>query len=173
MDCDRNVDRIVGSAYDVYAGPVCRYLTSITRDAAAAEDLTQDAFLRLTVEVAAGRVPDDIGAWLHRVGHNLAMSRGRRRAVADRHLGELVRLDAAPSPEAAAIRNEAGLAAAEALHALPPVHQRAVLMAAYGVDGPTIAGALGRSQGATRTLLCRARARLRTTLLAAEAGQIG
>jgi DNA-directed RNA polymerase specialized sigma24 family protein len=42
-------------------------------------------------------------------------------------------------------------------------------MAAYGVDGPAIANAIGRSQGATRTLLCRARARLRTNLLALEA----
>ena len=142
MECDTNVDRIVGSAYDVYAGPVCRYLTSITRDAAAAEDLTQDAFLRLTIEVGAGRIPDDIGGWLHRVGHNLAMSRARRRAVADRHLGELVRLDVAPSPEVAAIRNEAHRAAAEALHGLAPAHQRALVMAAYGIDGPA------RSEGA-------------------------
>jgi RNA polymerase sigma-70 factor (ECF subfamily) len=169
MEHLNDVDRIVGSAYDVYAGAVCRYLTSITRDPAAAEDLTQDAFLRLTVEVGAGRVPDDIGAWLHRVGHNLAMSRARRRVVADRHLGELVRPDIAPSPEVAAIRGEEERAAAAALHDLPEVHRQAVVMAAYGVDGPAIANAIGRSQGATRTLLCRARARLRTNLLALEA----
>jgi RNA polymerase sigma factor (sigma-70 family) len=169
MDCDTNVDRIVGSAYDVYAGAVRRYLTGIARDPTSAEDLTQDAFLRLTVEVGAGRVPDDIGAWLHRVGHNLAMSRARRQSVADRHLGDLVRPDIAPSPEWAAIHGEEHRAAAAALRSLPAVHQQAVVMAAYGVDGPAIASAIGRSQGATRTLLCRARARLRTSLLAGEA----
>jgi DNA-directed RNA polymerase specialized sigma24 family protein len=97
------------------------------------------------------------------------MSRGRRQSVADRHLGELVRPDIAPSPEAAAIHGEEQRVAAAALRGLPIVHQRAVVMAAYGVDGPAIARAIGRSQGATRTLLCRARARLRTSLLAADA----
>ena len=86
------IDRIVGTAYDTYAGSVRRYLTGVTHDSSAAEDLTHDAFLRLTVEVRAGRTPDDIGAWLHRVGHNLAMSRGRRMQVADRHLAELAGL---------------------------------------------------------------------------------
>lgn len=170
MDRESDVNRTVEAAYDVYAGSVRRYLTGITRDAEAAEDLTQDAFLRLTLEVGAGRVPDDVGAWLHRVGHNLAMSRARRRTVADRHVGELVRVDAAPSPEAAAIQAEAERAAIDAVRDLPIAHQQAVMLAAHGVDGPSIARTIGRSQGATRTLLCRARAQLRTTLLAAELG---
>ena len=89
MQDQAEIDRIVGTAYDTYSGSVRRYLTGVTRDSGAAEDLTHDAFERLTAEVRAGRVPDEIGAWLHRVGHNLAMSRGRRIAVADRHVAEL------------------------------------------------------------------------------------
>lgn len=170
MDHSGDLERIVGTAYATYSGSVRRYLTAVTRDVAAAEDLTQDAFLRLTVEVGAGRAPDDIGAWLHRVGHNLAMSRGRRLSVADRHLGELARPQPAPSPEAAAIRGEDHRAALDALCDLPLAHQRAMILASYGVDGPEIARSIGRTQGATRTLLCRARARIRTSLLAAEAG---
>jgi DNA-directed RNA polymerase specialized sigma24 family protein len=115
MNHDRDRDRIVGSAYAVYAGSVCRYLTRVTRDASSAEDLTQDAFLRLTVEVGAGRVPDNIGAWLHRVGHNLAMSRARRQSVADRHLIALARPGWAASPEAAAVRHEEEREAVDAL----------------------------------------------------------
>jgi RNA polymerase sigma-70 factor, ECF subfamily len=165
-----DVDRIVGSAYAVYSGSVCRYLTSVTRDASSAEDLTQDAFLRLTVEVGAGRVPDNVGAWLHRVGHNLAMSRARRNSVADRRLIALARPESAASPEAAAVRHEEEQAAVDALRFLSSAQQRAVVLSSYGVDGPEIARSMGRSQGATRTLLCRGRARLRTSLLAAEAG---
>jgi DNA-directed RNA polymerase specialized sigma24 family protein len=45
-----------------------------------------------------------------------------------------------------------------------------MILASFGVGGPEIAQAIGRTQGATRTLLCRARARMRTSLLAAQAG---
>ncbi len=44
----------------------------------------QESFLRLFKEVEAGRTPDNVRAWLYRVGSNLAISRGRRRA--DRRL---------------------------------------------------------------------------------------
>jgi RNA polymerase sigma-70 factor, ECF subfamily len=168
MDHSGSLEQIVGTAYTTHSASVLRYLTSITRDAASAEDLTQDAFVRLTIEVSAGRTPDDVGAWLHRVGHNLAMSRGRRLSVADRHIGELARPHPAPSPEAAAISGEEHRAALDAMSVLPLTHRRALIMASYGVDGPEIARSIGRSQGATRTLLCRARASIRTSLLAAE-----
>ena len=170
MQHQAEIDEIVGSAYATYAGSVRRYLTGVTRDVSAAEDLTHDAFLRLTVEVRAGRTPDDIGAWLHRVGHNLAMSRGRRIQVAERHVAELARPHPAPSPESAAIHDEEHGAAMDALRLLPIVHQQAMILASFGVGGPEIAQSIGRTQAATRTLLCRARARVRTSLLAAEAG---
>ena len=75
-DARIDVERIVESAYLTHNAALQRYLTGLTRDPNAAEDLAQDAFERLTTEVRAGRVPDEIGGWLHRVGHNLAMSRG-------------------------------------------------------------------------------------------------
>jgi len=170
MDQIRDLDGIVGTAYDVHAASIRRYLTTVTRDATTAEDLTQDAFVRLTVEVRAGRVPDDIGAWLHRVGHNLAMSRGRRVAVAERHRGDLAVTSTPASPDVTAIEREGSEAALAAIECLPVAQRRAVVLATYGVDGPEIARLMGRSQGATRTLLCRARARVRASMLAAEAG---
>jgi RNA polymerase sigma-70 factor (ECF subfamily) len=168
MDQPADQDRIVATAYAVHAGSIRRYLGSVTRDHDVAEDLTQDAFLRLTVEVGAGRVPDDIGAWLRRVAFNLAMSRGRRQSVADRHLAGLVQTTVASSPEAAAIHDEDAVAAVRALGMLPAIHRQAIVLASFGVDGPEIARTIGRTQGATRTLLCRARARVRTAMLAEE-----
>jgi hypothetical protein len=41
-------------------------------------------------------------------------------------------------------------------------------MAAHGVPAPEIARSIGRSPNATRTLLCRARARVRAAVLAAH-----
>jgi hypothetical protein len=46
------------------------------------------------------------------------------------------------------------------------VERTAVVLAAQGVGGPEIATRIGKSQLATRALLCRARRRMRPLLLA-------
>jgi RNA polymerase sigma-70 factor, ECF subfamily len=168
MHAALDVDRIVERAYLDHSGSLRRYLTSLTRDVPAAEDLTQDAFERLMREVRAGRQPDDIGGWLHRVGHNLAMSRGRRISVADRRRSELVVSDWAPSPESVTVAGEDQAAVVAVLGGLGPVDQRALILASHGYRGAEIARSIGRSEVATRTLLCRARAKVRATVLAGQ-----
>lgn len=168
MDTPLDIEAIVGTAYLAHSGSLQRYLTSLTRDHASAEDLSQDAFERLMREVREGRVPDDIGGWLHRVGHNLAMSRGRRLSVADRHRSELVVSDCAPSPESLALAGEDRQAVGAVLKDLGDVDRQALILASHGYRGAEIARSIGRSEVATRTLLCRARARIRAQVLAAE-----
>jgi DNA-directed RNA polymerase specialized sigma24 family protein len=55
-----------------------------------------------------------------------------------------------------------------ALAELPPDGRAALLLAAQGFDGREIAASIGRTEGATRTLLCRSRVRLRLVLEAEE-----
>ncbi len=166
MDATLDGDRIVEQAYLDHSGSLRRYLTSLTRDVAAAEDLSQDAFERLMREVRAGRQPDDIGGWLHRVGHNLAMSRGRRISVADRRRSELVVSDWAPSPESVTVAGEDQEAVVAVLGGLGVVDRQALILASHGYRGAEIARSIGRSEVATRTLMCRARAKVRTMVLA-------
>jgi RNA polymerase sigma-70 factor (ECF subfamily) len=168
MDTQIDIDRIVGTAYLAHRAALQRYLTSLTRDPAAAEDLTQDAFERLTREVRSGRVPDDLGGWLHRVGHNLAMSRGRRMTVADRKRSELLVRDVEPSPESLAVAVEDQRAVCAALAFLGRVDREALVLASQGYPGAEIARSIGKSDVATRTLLCRARAKVRARVLASQ-----
>ena len=168
MDTALDIEAIVGSAYLTHGSSLQRYLVSLTRDDASAEDLNQDAFERLTREARAGRVPDDIGGWLHRVGHNLAMSRGRRMSVADRHRWELVISDWAPSPESVAVAGEDQQAVGAVLEHLGAVDRQALILASHGYRGAEIASSIGRSEVATRTLLCRARAKVRAQVLARQ-----
>ena len=161
-----DVDQIVERAYLDQGGPLLRYLTTLTRDVAAAEDLTHDAFERLMRETREGRVPEDVGGWLHRVGHNLAMSRGRRMSVADRHRSELVVPDWAPSTESLAVAGEDQQAVGAVLEGLGDIDRRALILASHGYRGAEIARSIGRSEVATRTLLCRARAKVRAQVLA-------
>ena len=166
---DQALDQIVEQAYETHLGPLQRRLTAVTRDPAAAEDLAQEAFVRLVVEVRAGRMPDQPGAWLYRVAQNLATSRGRRLSVAARNGDRLARPADPRSPEATLIEAEDGQALHKALDELGATDRRALLLSAHGYRGQEIARALGRSDGATRTLLCRARTKVRERLVAAGA----
>ncbi|HZM73248.1 MAG TPA: sigma-70 family RNA polymerase sigma factor [Candidatus Polarisedimenticolia bacterium] len=156
---------LVELVYTENAARLRGWLTSICRDEAVAEDLMQEAFVRLLREAREGRTPDDAVAWLHRVGSNLAMSRGRRLSVADRRAADLPQPGLVASPEADAVAAEEAAAVRTALSGLDGDDREAVILAAHGYRGPEIAERIGRSNGATRTLLCRARARIRHQLL--------
>ena len=164
------VDEIIELAFANHAESVRRALTRCVRDPVAAEDLLQEAFMRLVVEVRAGRIPEHIGPWLHRVGYNLAMSRGRRIAVAERHAAHVARSSVEASPETIALESERDAGLRAALATLGGVDRTALVLASQGYRTMEIARSIGRSDGATRTLLCRARMKLRGVILAADAG---
>jgi RNA polymerase sigma-70 factor (ECF subfamily) len=159
-----DVRRLAEEAYDAYQRELFGFALASTRDATAAEEVVQEAFLRLVMEAGAGRVPDLIRPWLFRVAANLITSRGRRRQVADRMAPRLVSHDVEESPEAAYYRRELGAELASALDAISPDERNGVLMAASGFSGREIAAALGRTEGATRTMLFRARLRIQRRL---------
>lgn len=146
-----------------------RRMQSITRDPGVAEDLSQEALLRLAIEIRAGRTPDNIRAWLARVGFNLVMSRGRHHEVERRRSHELLVDLARLSPEDRAIERERTRSMCRALSELGPDDRRLLVMAASGHSGVEIARRLGRSHAAVRTRLHRLRARLRGRLAALEA----
>ena len=76
-----SVDEAVASIPGIYASlrtPLMLAISGSTRDIEIAEDLTQEAFIRLVTEARAGRMPRKPEAWLHRVGYNLAMTHARK-----------------------------------------------------------------------------------------------
>jgi RNA polymerase sigma-70 factor, ECF subfamily len=152
-------------AYDAYQRDIHGFLRAATRDPDVAEDLTQETFIRLMREIQAGRTPENIRAWLYTVATNLVTSRGRRMAVAERFKAVLAIRGSADSPEQETVRHERQDIVQRALARLPTDDRTALLLSAHGFAGHDIAAVLGRSEGATRTLLCRARIRLREQVL--------
>ena len=157
-------NEFVEAAWVEHRASLVGRLTAMTRNHDVAEDLVQDAFYRLTREVEAGRAPDDAGAWLHRVAVNLVNSRGRHQTVVDRRAGQLPRPDAPETPEAVAVTAERAATVRGALAELPAADRDALILAAQGYRGQEIASSIGRTPGATRTLLCRARTKMRGRL---------
>jgi len=149
------------TAYGEHGEALRRFLARHTRDAAAAEDLAHEAFVRLLIESAAGRPPTHVRAWLFRVALNLVASGARHRDVASRRAGDLVRREVAPSPEELLIEREASRSLADLLDGLPRDARDALLLTAHGYTGAEIARRIGRSELATRSLICRQRSRLR------------
>lgn len=160
---------LVGAIYDARQDELYGFALRTTRDREAAEDLLHEAFLRLIVEIEAGREPANIRAWLYRVIANLAISRGRRATVAQRQLGALVQRGTAIGPEPLLLEHERRTDLDAVLAELGSDARTALLMAADGFNGMEIAEAIGRSGAATRTLMCRARLQLRERLGSMEA----
>src|SRR4051794_16510982 len=161
-----DADRAVLEAWTTFHGELYAFIVGSTRDASAAEDLLQDTFLRLTREVRAGRPPLLMRAWLYRVAGNLAISRARRGSTALRWLQRQVDPESqtAESPEARTVRQDSSSEVNAALAQLSADARTALLLAGQGFTGAEIAEAIGRSDAATRTLMCRARLRMRQEL---------
>jgi RNA polymerase sigma-70 factor (ECF subfamily) len=165
-------DGFVASTYDAHHAEVYAFLVRSTRDPSTAEDLLQETFLRLTTEARADRAPDQVRAWLFRVASNLAISRARRQSTAGTWMGRYGQSEhdgmVMDSPESAAIRRERTETLERVLGDLPDDARVALLLAAHGFKGEEIAEAIGRSHGATRSMLLRARLRVRDELLAED-----
>jgi RNA polymerase sigma factor (sigma-70 family) len=158
-------DALVSEAYEAYEHELLGFLVRVTRDVGVAEDLAQEAFLRLCRELREVDPPDNLRAWLYRVAANLAVSRGRRITVARRWLAAARSDDETfEAPERTALRLERHEDLCAALDELPREQRVGLLMAAQGFSGHEVALALGRSDVSTRTMLCRARLRLRGML---------
>ena len=148
-------------------GPrLARYLERMLRDRSHAEELVQEAFLR--VHRARARYQPDarFSTWLYRIATNLALNELRRPRQRDPHGS----LDAEGTPELAAAspgvdevvhaRREGALVR-EVLGELPEKQRAALLLATLeGCSYAEIAEALDVSEKAVKALVHRARSGL-------------
>jgi len=132
----------------------------VTRKAADADDIVQDAFCRLLRADVESLDDTERRRYLFRIAGNLMTDRWRH---AERELSWLARLRGEPHQEPAG----ADLGVAREFGTLRP-RERALLWLAYVEEHnhQEIAGALGIARGSVKVLLSRARAKLRKLLVA-------
>jgi RNA polymerase sigma factor (sigma-70 family) len=109
-----------------YERSLLRHAAAVVGDAAMAEDVVQETFLKL---LANGHPVDNLAGWLHRVTHNLALDHLRRESRLRKLHSEAAPLDE-PLAEAAdrdLDRREAQAILARELGQIPP-NERAVLL---------------------------------------------
>ena len=131
-------------------------------NAADAEDVAQDALLRLLDAAPRYRPEARFTTYLYRIVSRLCLDRLRRRPP-PAELPEAV--EASPTPPEAALYRERDQAVAAALAALPP-RQRLVIVLRYfeGLAGAEIAEIAGTSPKAVERLLARGRTTLEVSL---------
>jgi RNA polymerase sigma-70 factor (ECF subfamily) len=152
------------AAYDNHQRALTSYAYALTRDREAADDLVQEAFVRLINELQKGRQPENVQAWLFRVCSNLVVSGARRRNVAQRFISQITPRDTEIDAEYETLRREMSGELIDALARLPADARVALVMAAHGFSGRDIANALGRTETSTRTMMFRAREQMRVIL---------
>jgi len=156
------------AVFAAYRRRLYGYLVRMTRRRDAAEDLLQEAFLRLAQHGPRLAGDTRLASWLFTVAHRLVVSWARAQAVRDQLAGDLPRREVAHaqrSPLEAIADSQTQLAIERAFAALAPSYREVALL--VGVEGlqPTeVAHILGLKPDAVRQRLARARAQLAEAL---------
>ena len=151
-----------------WAGPLLRYLERMVRDTATAEELVQEAFLRVHRARDRYRPSARFSTWLYRIGTNLALNelrrprRSRPHASRDDEPGAAPLLHAAgPAPDDHAHARRVSRELERALEALPPRQRVALwLVAVEGLSYVEAGEALEASVSSVKSLVHRARSQL-------------
>jgi len=169
--------------------PVYNLVVRLVQDPALAEDLTQDAFLKMFRGLAQYDASLRFSSWLFRIAHNTAIDhlRQRRLLLATPRLDEdgesIDPLDGLPdlrgdSPEQAATRRQMAAVLDRAIDTLRPEYRAVVVLRHHeDLDYEEIAEVTGLPLGTVKTYLHRARkelaARLQEAGLAPETRSSG
>ncbi|MGA2745220.1 MAG: sigma-70 family RNA polymerase sigma factor [Candidatus Sulfotelmatobacter sp.] len=169
------------SAFDYlvqkYRRPMVSFMYRMARNAAAAEDLAQEVFLRVYRSRASYEASAKFTTWLYRIATNLAVNHARdtrhERPEVQVSLDEpneesgatLELPDAGLTAEQVMVRRERMQAIRGKVEALPEQQRLAVIMHKYQqMDYKEIAQVLKKSESATKSLLFRAYETLRDQL---------
>jgi len=157
-----------------YRQRVWRLAFQILRDREEAQDVAQEAFVRVFQSLPAFRGQSAFYTWMFRIVVNLAMDRQRQRGVRARALGgeavpeeewQRTLPDPAAGPDARATRAEERELVRRALDSLPPNHRTIIMLS--DIEGLTyreIAEVLKIPLGTVMSRLFNARKRLRALL---------
>jgi RNA polymerase sigma-70 factor (ECF subfamily) len=143
-----------------------RYLRSLGLSADEAEDVLQEAFLRLAGHLKQRRCEDNLRSWLFQVAHNLSMdvhraSRRERQDDPGAFRGTSAEpVDPGANPERIYMQKEQARQVMTAMSQLTPRQRNSVMLRAEGLRYREIAVVLGVSEQRALHLVKRALLRL-------------
>lgn len=173
--CQENSSLNFADVFREHQHTIYNYLLRLTQNQAEAQDLTQEAFIRVHHSLPTFRGEASLTTWLYRIATNVSFDHFRRNAT--RQAKTALPLDGAEgtqawvidetpsSPEQQAIQSEMSACVQRFIQRLPPTY-RAVLVLhdLQGLKNPEIADVLGCSLDTVKIRLHRARNKLRAAL---------
>jgi RNA polymerase sigma factor (sigma-70 family) len=166
--------RAFRALYDVYRARLYSFLLRLTGDEPLARDLSQETWLRLSVNATRLRPDTDLGAWLFTVARNLYISHRRWSFLSRTRLRQLAQWTAgSTASENSASETlgarQTGRVLEQALASLP-VNQREVvlLVCVEGFSTLAVSRILEVEHATVRQRLARARAELKKAILPRE-----
>jgi RNA polymerase sigma factor (sigma-70 family) len=170
---DQSVCTALVEAYYAYIFRIC---LSILEDRSGAEDAAQETFIQALHKLYQYTPGTSLRGWLTTIAVNKCRDALRRRKARRGLLGRLVDLHLLsrrdPSPEGAALRQEAFTSLHKAVRALDDKHRIAVILRyAHGLSNKETAAALGISEGTVHSRLHNAIKKLRA-MVGEDAGLV-
>jgi RNA polymerase sigma factor (sigma-70 family) len=145
----------LGELYDEFAPLVYGLAARVTRDWAAAQDITQEVFVGVWKDPRAfDPARGTWRGWLGTVTHRRAVDWVRRSAVRHRRTAHAAPPIAAPDPEETAVAGSVAKSVQAAVDDLPAAQREAILLAYF--DGQTyrqVAETLGIPEGTAKSRL--------------------
>jgi RNA polymerase sigma-70 factor, ECF subfamily len=163
-----NSEEQILALYDEYRPRLYRYIRSLGIYRDLVDEIIQEAFLRLTAQLLAGREIGNPQGYIVRVAHNLAVRQRKevRQETASvpqpgqKKIHQNEQPDPENNPEQAYLEKEQRMRMRSALKKLTPRQQHGFLMRAQGFRYQDIALALGISEQSAHELVRRAAERL-------------
>ena len=166
--------------YDLHRRRVYSLCLRMTANTAAAEDLTQEAFLQLFRKIGTFRGESAFSTWLHRMAVNVVLMQLRKKGLPVVPLEETLESEEeGPKKEPGAddarlVGSIDRLQLQHAIEALPPGYRAIfVLHDVEGYEHNEIAGMMGCSIGNSKSQLHKARMKLRDLLKTSRAAKAG
>jgi RNA polymerase sigma-70 factor (ECF subfamily) len=167
----RGDERAFDQLVERYSPRVFALLTRFLGPAENREDLVQEVFLRVIRARAGWRPEARFSTWLYRIVFNLCVNETERRKpgvsmdAAQDELGDGWQDERAPAPAEALERGDVVQAVRAAIAALPARQRMALVLAKYEeLPYDEVAGVLGTSEKAVKSMIHRAREALRAQL---------
>jgi RNA polymerase sigma-70 factor (ECF subfamily) len=162
--------RAARALYDAHVHRTYRLAFRLTKDSTAAEEVTQDTFVKVFERLDTFRQESQLSTWIYRVTVSLALNRLRsERRLARREVG--LEDAAEHAVQGSEVEPDLRERLGAAIAALPELYRVPVLL--FDVEGMShaeMAEVLGVPEGTCKSRLARARAQLREALTAFAPG---
>lgn len=154
-----------GKIYDALVKPIYRYLYYRVEDDMIAEDLTEETFLKIWQNLSKYKPTTSFSSWAFRIAHNLLVDHYRKHQATEEIDESLPDTQLHSSPDRQTNLKLTQVRLRKIIRKLPDHYQQVIVLKYINeLDNSQIAEAMGKSEGAVRTLQSRALDQLRSHL---------